>query len=94
MDWIRQENIRNWQNSPLFLALGAGEQKIYAVIDPEDAIDEMHDGDDLIDNNTAYGLLYVAGADYLDPGLKKEMPYQEIRSWCFCLAQHTSATSR
>jgi hypothetical protein len=47
-----------------------GTEKIYAVIDPEGHITEMHDENDpYINNNTGYGLLYAAQADYLDPGL-------------------------
>jgi hypothetical protein len=59
-------------------ALGTGKQRIFALIDPNDTIPEMHDAGNLIDNNTAYGLVYVAGADYVDPGLQEEVPYQEI----------------
>ena len=63
---------------------GAGRQRIYAVIDPSDAIDEMHDEDDLsmvggrtigIDNNTAYGLIQIGAAGYSGMGATKEHPY-------------------
>jgi hypothetical protein len=57
---------------------GAGAEKVYAAIDPDNAFDEMHDEDDLIDNNIGYGLLHVAGADYLDPGLRVEQAYQSV----------------
>ena len=63
---------------PWIESYGVGEQKIYAVIDPDDVYDEVHEAGDLIDNNTAYGLLYVAGADHLDPGLQETLPYQSI----------------
>jgi hypothetical protein len=56
----------------------SGEVKVYAVIDPANAIDEMHDADDLINNNIGYGLLHVANADYYDPGLRETQVYQSI----------------
>jgi hypothetical protein len=56
----------------------AGEEKIYAVIDPGNALDEMHDEDDVINNNIGYGLLQVANADYFDPGLRQFQAYQSI----------------
>jgi len=57
---------------------GSGEEKVYAVIDPGNDFDEMHDADDVIDNNVGYGLLYVASADYFDPGLRQTQAYQAI----------------
>jgi len=57
---------------------GSGEEKVYAVIDPSNAFDEMHDGDDAINNNIGYGLLFVANADSFDPGLRLEQTYQSI----------------
>ncbi|MBN1667836.1 MAG: hypothetical protein JW862_12135, partial [Anaerolineales bacterium] len=57
---------------------GSGEEKIFAVIDPADAIAEMHEQGDLIDNNIGYGLLQVANADYQDPGLRTQQVYQPI----------------
>jgi hypothetical protein len=62
-----------------WLVSGAsGEEKIYAVIDPLDAIEEMHDASDIINNNIGYGLLYAANADYFDPGLSQVQAYQTI----------------
>ena len=56
-----------------------GTEKIFAVIDPDDNIVEMHDQNDLINNNIGYGLLYAAQADYLDPGLyANNQVYQSI----------------
>jgi len=49
--------------SILFMASGAGEQRIYAVLDPDGTIDEVHE-----DNNKAYGRLQIAAAGYGDPG--------------------------
>jgi hypothetical protein len=60
------------------VAGGSGEEKIYARIDPVNAFDEMHDEDDAINNNTGYGLLSVANADYFDPGLREAQTYQAI----------------
>ena len=56
----------------------SGEEKIYAVIDPLNAFDEIHDGNDVINNNVGYGLLQVANADYFDPGLRNHQVYQSI----------------
>jgi len=58
---------------------GAGEQKIYAVIDPDDAIvEEMHDEKHIINNNTAYGLLQIGAASYFDMGVADEQPYDTV----------------
>jgi hypothetical protein len=68
-------------------ARGAGKQKIYAVIDPDDDIDEVHDEDDLsvvdgqvagIDNNVAYGKIRIGATKYVDMGLAAEQPYQSV----------------
>jgi PKD repeat protein len=63
---------------PWFESYGVGKQQIYAVIDPDDAIDEVHEAGDLIDNNTAFSYIYIAGADYLDPGHEESVPYQSL----------------
>jgi hypothetical protein len=56
-----------------------GTEKIFAVIDPEDSIAEVHDENDLINNNIGYGLLYAAQADYFDPGRQAhDQVYQSI----------------
>jgi hypothetical protein len=57
---------------------GSGEEKIYARLDPDQVIPEMHDEGDAIDNNIGYGLLHVASADYYDPGLRNDRVYQSI----------------
>jgi len=57
--------------------IGEGEQKIYAVIDPDHQIDEMHDQDHIINNNMGYGLLQVGAASYVDMGAGE--PYELIR---------------
>jgi hypothetical protein len=56
----------------------SGVEKIFAVIDPSHAFNEMHDEDDMINNNVGYGLLYAANADYVDPGLRQSQAYQSI----------------
>lgn len=48
---------------------GHGKEKIFAVIDPDDTLVEMHDENEVIDNNRGYGDLYIARTDYLDPGM-------------------------
>jgi hypothetical protein len=57
-------------------ASGAGKQKIYAVIDPADDIEEVHDEDDLINNNMAYGRIQIGAAGYGDMGLATSQAYQ------------------
>jgi hypothetical protein len=59
-------------------AVGVGEHKIFAVIDPEDAIPEMHEEDDLINNNVAYGLVQLSAAGIGDMGRVEEQPYDVI----------------
>ncbi len=76
----RTQDAVNYPRTASFpwTAAGAGEQRIYAMIDPDDAIVEMHDGGDPINNNVAYGLMYIAEADYVDPGLEQESVYQQV----------------
>ena len=60
-------------------ATGVGKQRIYAVIDPDGAFDEVHDEDDLINNNTAYGLVQLGATAYGDMGLVADAsPYDAI----------------
>jgi hypothetical protein len=60
-------------------AAGIGKQRIYAVIDPDNTIDpEVHDEDDLINNNVAHGFVMIGAAVSLDPGLASEQPYQGV----------------
>lgn len=47
---------------------GAGEIKIYAVIDPDALLAEMHDENHVINNNMGYGVLQVGDAGYVDEG--------------------------
>ena len=63
-------------------------ERIYAVIDPDDALDpEVHDEEDLtvvggqvvgINNNMGFGLIHVGGADYVDPGTAQEKAYDPV----------------
>jgi hypothetical protein len=57
-------------------ASGVGKQKIYAVIDPDRKFDEMHDEDDPINNNVAYGLVEIGAATYFDMGQAVEKTYE------------------
>jgi hypothetical protein len=57
-------------------ASGVGRQKIYAVIDPSNRFDEVHDEDDLINNNIAYGLLDMGTASFFDMGQMAEKLYE------------------
>ena len=59
-------------------AAGDGQQRIYAVIDPENKIAEVHDDDDVINNNVAYGLLIIGDAQHVDPGLLSERAYEVL----------------
>jgi len=57
-------------------ATGTGEQKIYAIIDPDDQLVEMHDENHIINNNLAYGLIQIGAASYFDMGVAE--PYTAI----------------
>ena len=57
---------------------GNGKQQIYAVIDPDNAEDEVHDEDDLINNNTAYAPFEIGTGGYNDASINSDMPYQGI----------------
>jgi hypothetical protein len=70
------------QNGPrtvhvTWTASGTGKQKIYAVIDPDNRITEMHDTGDLIDNNTAYAQLEIGAAAFVDMGAAAQQPYHD-----------------
>ena len=57
-------------------ASGRGEQKIYAIIDPLNQINpEVHDEDDPINNNIAYGVLRIGVLTMVDQGLAYKTPY-------------------
>jgi hypothetical protein len=49
---------------------GSGTQEIYALVDPENIIDEMHDEvtNPENNNNIGFGILQVGSSGYLDPG--------------------------
>ncbi len=62
-----------------WVAEGAGRQKIYAVLDPDDNIPEMHDENHAyINNNIAYGTMEIGAADYVDMGTAGQQPYNPI----------------
>jgi hypothetical protein len=63
----------SWQPS------GYGEQRIYAVIDPDDDLDEIHDQfDPAINNNVGYGLLSMGAFDFVDMGLGSRQAYYPL----------------
>jgi PKD repeat protein len=62
-----------------WVAEGVGQQKIFAVIDPDQVIPEVHDeADDYINNNVAYGLLQLSASADADMGQAAEQPYDLI----------------
>ncbi len=62
-------------------ATGSGEQRIYAVIDPNNDINEMHDETGAVDanNNKAYGIMQMGTAVYIDPALKQTQDYYQLQ---------------
>jgi hypothetical protein len=57
-------------------ASGMGEQRIYAVIDPLNQLEEVHDETDAyVNNNKGYALLDMGDVDFVDIGLAKETEY-------------------
>ena len=61
-------------------AEGSGEQRIYAVIDPEDDLVEMHDENDpYVNNNKAYSILTIGSLEYIDPGLASSLAYVPMK---------------
>jgi len=63
------------------VAGASGSERIYAVIDPGHAIDEVHDEGDIIDNNTGYNLLYAAEADYVEPAAPVGLASYQVISY-------------
>jgi len=63
-------------------AQGVGTQKIFAVIDPDGDIPEVHDeadeADGYINNNKAYGLLQLSASADADMGAAAKQPYDRI----------------
>jgi hypothetical protein len=58
---------------------GYGEQRIYAVIDPEDELAEVHDENDpVINNNKGYSFLTIGAFDFVDMGLAAEQAYYPL----------------
>ncbi|HBY08920.1 MAG TPA: hypothetical protein DEH22_14505 [Chloroflexi bacterium] len=66
-----QQCAINW------IVAGAGEQKIYAVIDPNNQLNEMHDENHIINNNMGYSVLQVGEASYIDEGATSS--YSSVR---------------
>jgi hypothetical protein len=61
--------------SVTWTASGSGKQKIYAVIDPNNTIHEVHDNDDPINNDIAFGWAEVGAAKFFDMGEANAMEY-------------------
>ena len=58
---------------------GSGEQHIYAVIDPEDALSEVHDENDPgVNNNKGYAVLSMNTIDFVDAGQAVEKAYHAV----------------
>jgi hypothetical protein len=66
------------QQAFLTWTVAGGDQNIYAVLDPLDSILEVHDSDDLIDNNVGYGLLKIGTSGYSEMADAQKQPYDEI----------------
>jgi hypothetical protein len=56
-----------------FTASGVAEQRIYAVVDPDEQTDETNE-----DNNKGYGVLLIGHASYVDPGLSASREYHAL----------------
>lgn len=61
-----------------WMAVGHGDKRIYAIIDPEKKINEMHDETTGINNNKAYGVMSIKSVGYADPGMIEEHEYYEL----------------
>jgi PKD repeat protein len=60
-------------------ATGIGEQQIYAVIDPDNELVEVHDETDPnINNNKAFGRVVIGAARFMDPGPAAFRPYDAL----------------
>ncbi|MFK7800525.1 MAG: CARDB domain-containing protein, partial [Anaerolineae bacterium] len=62
-----------------WLAEGSGEQRIYAVIDPDNQLAEVHDEVSNTNNNKAYNLLTMAVTDFVDIGLAETQAYYPLK---------------
>jgi hypothetical protein len=59
-------------------AEGRGLQRIYAVIDPDSKLVEMHDEVSNVNNNKGYNLIQIGAAGFIDPGLFAEGAYYAL----------------
>jgi len=61
-----------------WIANGRGEQRIYAVIDPDGVVPEMHDetSNPENNNNTAFGIVAMGDTGFVDPGGSVYFDYQ------------------
>jgi hypothetical protein len=53
-------------------------QRIYAVVDPDNALPEMHDEVSNVNNNKGYSLIQIGDANYIDPGATAEQAYYRL----------------
>ena len=67
------------QKSIQWVAEGSGEQHIYAVIDSDNSLSEVHDENDpYINNNKGYGVLTMNTIEFVDVGQAIDKAYQDI----------------
>ncbi|MDY7079651.1 MAG: CARDB domain-containing protein [Chloroflexota bacterium] len=59
-------------------AEGRGLQRIYAVVDPDNELEEMHDEVNNVNNNKGYNLIQIGAAGFIDPGLSGEEDYYAL----------------
>ena len=60
----------------IWTASGAGRQKIFAVIDPDGNLPEVHDENDYINNNVAFTILEIGSSTFIDQDVVQQQPYQ------------------
>ncbi len=82
--WIADKTVAAYALGPRevlpvstqWTASGAGEQRIYAVIDSSGALQEIHDeSGDFINNNKAFGLLEMGRVDFVEVGVNSDQAY-------------------
>jgi hypothetical protein len=59
-------------------ASGSGLQRIHAVVDPDNELEEMHDEVNNVNNNKGYNLVKIGQADYIDPAMSEEHAYYRL----------------
>lgn len=56
-------------------AEGRGKQRIYAVIDPDNELAEIHDEVSNVNNNKGYNYIGIGATEYVDPGEARDRDY-------------------